>query len=288
MSTPSPRRRVLFCTIARNARPHLDRWFGQLLRLEAILSEQGWDCYLSVAENDSTDGTTEWLSNLPSNAYAFSGKVVVSTEKLGTQQYPSVWSVDRIRNLARARQQCLDNAEAEWGLEAFDKVAYIEVDVTYDPSWCSELVLAAHPKAAGLGEPDVYSGWSLRSESHPKESVFLYDTCATRATKDDICWDVGEAGNTWRGKSLVPTGLTGVHSNALHRVWSAFNCFCVYSAEPFKRGLKWGYLNRRINPSGIPVADAFLDADTSVLCEDFRANGYNGIYLNTNCLIRHA
>jgi hypothetical protein len=279
-----PKRRLLICTIVRNARPHLDRWMGQLLRLEAILADAGWDCHLSVAENDSTDGSAEWLDNLPSNAYAFTGKVVVSTEVLGTQQYGSVWNVDRIRNLAAARQKCLDQAG---DLSRFSKIAYIEVDVTYDPSWCAELVLANHPKAAGLGEPDVYSGWSLRTLSHPKESCFLYDTCATRATSFDTCWDIGEDGGTWRGKSLVRTPLQGVYANALHSVWSTFNCFCVYNARPFADGLRWSYLNRRLNASRISVGDAFLEADTVAICEDFRTLGYTKVLLNTNCLIRH-
>lgn len=278
---------LLIATIARQCRGSLDTWYSQVLRLAAILKEHGWICTVSVAENDSTDGTAEWISNLPANSYGL--EVIVSTQKLGTQQYGSVWSIDRLRNLATARQQCLDQAG---NLSRFSKVAYIEVDVTYDPSWCVELVVADHPRAAGLPEPDIYSGWSLRSLTHPKESVYLYDTCATRAGRDDVCWDVNEAGGTWRGKSLVTTGLTGIHANSLHRAWSTFNCFCVYRAAPFAAGLRWGYVNPRLNASGIWIEDGdygsgWLDCDTAIMCERFRDAGYGGIYLNTNCLIRH-
>lgn len=282
---------LLICTIVRDCHPHLSRWFGQLLRLRA-LCEPHYRMYLSVAENDSGDGTAKWIGNLPLNAYAFTDHIVVSTEVLGTQMYPSIWNADRIRNLAAARQKCIDQAAAQWGLEKFDKIAYIEPDVIYSPEWCSELVLAAHPRAAGLGDcPDVYSGWSLRSETHPKESVFLFDTCATRQLPSDTCWDFIRDGNgTWRGASLVPTpGMTGVHANCLHKVWSTFNCFCVYNAQPFIEGARWGYTNRRIDASGIQVeGQGALEADTVAICETFRERGYRGIYLNTNCLVHHA
>ena len=187
--------------------------------------EQGWVVEVSVAENDSTDGTAEWLRERKENwegapcpflkAEAFH----LSTEKLGTAQYGSIWSVDRLCNLAAARQKCLDQVG---DLSRCDKVAYIEPDVTYDPRWCAELILARHPLAAGLGEPDIYSGWSLRSESNPKESVFLYDVCATRATCYDTCWDISEAKGTWRAKTVIPTDLGGVDAMCLHAVWSTF------------------------------------------------------------------
>lgn len=285
-------KRLLVCTIARDVRPCLDTWFQQIFSLRNRLAEAGWVCELSVYENDSMDGTAEWLRFMlaPSDA------IMLSTEKLGTQRYPSVWSLDRLRNLAAARQACLDQVG---DLSRFDKIAYVEPDVTYDPHWAKELVLARHPQAAGLGEPDIYSGWSLRSESHPKESTFLYDTCATRASPLDTCWDIGEEGGQWRGKSLIPTNLGGVDNNCLHRVWSAFNGFCVYNARPFTEGLKWDYLNPRLNTGQQHITETdetgrvikrqgWLDADTAVMCEAFRARGYNGVYLNTNVLVRHA
>ncbi len=151
--------------------------------------------------------------------------------------------------------------------------------------------MANHPRAAGI-EPDIYSGWSLRSESNPKESVFLYDTCATRATKNDVTWDIGENGGKWRGESLVRTDLGGVNANCLHRVWSTFNGFCVYRAKPFADGIKWGYVNKRLNTGQMRIEDGdmdsgFLEADTAHVCESFHAAGYGQVLLNTNCLIRH-
>lgn len=288
-------KRLLICTIMRDAEPHARRWYDQLIEFDRRIRDE-YETSLSVYENDSRDETRAWLHQwvgprqrwIPFGKTTKSGPVWLTTETLGTARYGSIWSEDRIRNLAAARQKCLDQAG---DLSRFDKIAYIEPDVTYDPVWAAELVLARHPAQAGI-EPDIYSGWSLRTLKHPKESTFLYDTCATRATSADTCWDVNEEGGKWRGKSIVRTDLGGVDSNCLHRVWSTFNCFCVYNAKPFKEGLRWGYVNHRLDPSGIYIDDGdygsgWLDADTSVMCEEFRARGYSNVLLNTNVLIRH-
>ncbi len=283
-------KKLLICTIARDAALHLDTWWRQIQSL-TYLTRSEWEVYVAVAENDSVDGTDQWIREMLDQDDT--DNTVVATEKLGTQKYPSIWSVDRICNLAAARNRCLALAEERWGLGSFEKIAYIEPDVTYDARWCSELILARHPAAAGI-EPDIYSGWSLRTEAHPKESTFLYDTCATRATKDDLVWDVTEDCGRWRGRSLVRTDLGGVDSNCLHRVWSTFNCFCVYRAAPFIAGAKWGFTNPRLNTGQPQVSETwespllgYLDADTSVMCETFHTLGYSNVLLNTNCLVRH-
>jgi glycosyltransferase involved in cell wall biosynthesis len=288
-------RRVLLCTIARDCAAHLETWYDLLSKLSLDLLEQGWIAEVSVAENDSKDNTAQWLRNRKENwegapcpilkAEAFH----LSTQTLGTQRYGSIWSLDRLRNLANARQKCLDQVG---DLTRFDKIAYVEVDCTYSPDWCAELILARHPLAAGLGEPDIYSGWSLRSLSNPKESVYLYDVCATRATCYDTSWDITEANGTWRAKTVIPTDLGGADAMCLHAVWSAFNCFAVYNAEPFKRGLKWDWANYRLDTGqgsvvGVGGHIGALDADTSCICESFRAHGFNKVFLNTNCLTRH-
>lgn len=278
-------KRLLICSIIRDCLPYLDRWFNQLLELQSICANE-YDLYLSVYENDSEDGTDSWLSELPKRASSFKGKGAICCENLGTLHYRSVARLDRLRNLAAARQRCLDLAGYKWGLAGFDKVAYIEPDVTYDPKWCSELILANHPRAAGVGEPDIYSGWSLRSEANPKESLLLYDTCATRQTEKDLCWNFANE-HKWREESLVRTGLKDVHANSLHRVWSTFNGFCVYRMEPFLYGAKWGCINQRLDTGWADLGDGWLEADTTCICERFREMGYNGVYLNTNCLIRH-
>lgn len=296
-TTTPPRRKVLICTIMRNSIAYVDRWETQLAALVEQLEGQ-YECWFSVVENDSTDGTDEWLRKKHDSCLLYGsvlGSTVtwqwLSTDKLGTHQYGSVWSVDRLCNLANARQKCLDQVGAAT-LATFDKIAYVEVDTTYDPVWLSELILAKHPLAAGLGEPDIYSGWSLRSKKHPKESVYLYDTCATRQTKDHTEWRFDLA-DTWRAASLVKTDLGKLyHNNCLHSVWSTFNCFCVYNAKPFIEGARWGYVNTRLNTGQEYIHDGdygsgWLECDTVQICEEFRKRYYNKIYLNTNCLVRH-
>lgn len=289
-------KRLLICTIARDVKPHLDTWWRQVRGLAHLIRHE-WQVCLSVYENDSVDGTADWVQTwLDADERGI--EIVIATETLGTQRYPSVWNVDRLHNLAAARNRCLELAEARWKLATFDKVAYIEPDVTYDPMWCRELVLARHPAAAGI-EPDVYSGWSLRSEANPKESVYLYDTCATRARPEDTTWQIDEWCGTWRGKSVIPTDLGGPDAMCLHRVWSTFNCLCVYRAKPFAEGLRWDCLNQRLDTgqehchrtqivrNQVQRRSGWLDSDTSVLCEDLRARGYGNVLLNTNCLVRH-
>lgn len=284
-------KRLLICTILRNQRHNVDRWLSQIVNLATRLKEE-WEVELVAYENESQDGTAEWLRNtaaIPSTL-GISFPIMVATEILGTRQYGSVWDLQRLKQLANARQRCLDQVGS---LDRFSKIAFIEPDVTYDPWWAKELVLARHPHAAGLGEPDIYSGWSLRTEANPKESVFLYDCCATRATKDDITWDFTERGGKWRGESLVRTDLGGHDVNCLHSVWSTFNCFCVYNARPFVEGAKWGWVNTRLNTGQEWIEDGdygsgWLEADTSQMCETFRARGYDKVYLNTNVLVRHS
>ncbi len=297
-------KRVLIATIIRDSLPHLDAWWAQLTELTRLL-QGAYSVSLSVAENDSVDGSGDWLHLRRDQVQDTLESFYLSTDTLGTQRYGSVWNEQRLKQLAAARQRCLDQVGD--ALQGFDKVAFVEPDVTYDPRWCRELILARHPLAAGLGEPDIYSGWSLRTLANPKESNFLFDTCATRATKDDVCWDVTEQCGRWRGATVIPTDLGGPDSMCLHPVWSTFNGFCVYNTEPFKRGVRWGYVNTRLNngqqwiDTGVyPHTGVFnqqialqlgvggyLEADTVCVCESFRAAGYDKVYLNTNCLIRH-
>jgi len=286
-------KKILICTIARNVEKLLPQWAKQLEQLRFLLLTDGWLVDFSVYENDSIDLTAPTAKSLLDGLGNQDSRIWFTSEVIGTKHYGSIWSLDRLRNLANARQKCLEQVGLD-ALQTYDKIAYIEPDVIYDPNWCRELVSARHPHAAGLGDPDIYSGWSLRSEAHPKESCFLFDTCATRATDRDTCWDVNEDGGRWRGRSLVPTpGMAGVHANCLHSVWSTFNGFCVYNARPFAEGVKWTYWNTRLDPdSGQVVAlpnggIAPLEADTVAICETFRARGYDKVFLNTNCLTRH-
>ena len=272
---------ALICTIMRNQERNISRYFDLLNKLMARCALQGYMFDVSIFENDSTDGTVG-MAEMNASFHNFSPSwFTFRSEKLGTQQYGSIWSVERIKNLALYRQKCLEG----YDLSKYDKIVYIEPDVTYDPIWCQELITAKHPEQAGV-RPHIYSGWSLRSLKNPKESTYLYDTCATRQLDTENCWNF-EKQDLWKGHTLIKTHISDIDSNCLHALWSTFNCFCVYDAEPFKKGLKWSHINKRFDTGQQKLDGGWLDSDTVVICEDFRAMGYPNILINTNCLVRH-
>src|SRR4051812_44291703 len=108
-------KRLLICTIMRNQRDHIDTWLAQLCELVASIRSE-YTVEVSVYENDSTDGTYPYLIDrsaevtLRGNVPYLAASFAASSETLNTVQYPSVWSIDRLRNLANARQACLDRA----------------------------------------------------------------------------------------------------------------------------------------------------------------------------------
>lgn len=275
-------KKILICTIVRDSATHLPAWWTNLAYL--IESLPFFDFEVGVFENDSIDGSGQTIFQLIKR-YPLPRKTPVhfSSETLNTKKYPSVWSLDRLRNLAHARNRCLEIAG---NLGRFGKICYIEPDITYDAAWLRELIEAKHPNSVGI-EPDIYSAWSLRTLSNPKESVFLYDTCATRQTENCKEWNF-ERDSEWRGRSLVKTNLGGHNNNCLHSVFSTFNGFCVYNSRPFIQGLRWDYRNKRLDNGQQKLEDgSCLEADTVSVCEDFRSAGYNNVFLNTNCLVRH-
>lgn len=275
-------KKVLICSIIRNQAQNLNTWFSQLKNLVENISNE-YECYLSVFENDSTDNTQDFLKQAD---FSFLMGTIIDNAILNTQQYESIWSVDRIKNLAFYRQSCIDSGFRKWSQIYFDKICFIEPDIKYNSSWLKELILAKHPESLGIN-PDVYSGWSLRSYKNPKESMYLYDTCAVRQSENDIYWNFDNE-DKWKNSSLLKTYITHEDSSCLHSVYSTFNCFCVYNSEPFYKGIRWGYTNDRINPSNIKVDDnLYLESDTVNIIENFRKHGYYKILLNRNCIVRH-
>jgi len=140
------KKKILICTIMRNQENNIARWYNQIQRL--MLWCPDYDFTISVYENDSTDETKSVLNVFKKNG---SFSFILGSENIGTKQYASVWSLDRLRNLATYRQKAINQV----GNLDFDKIAFIEPDVSYDPKWCSELINAKHPEQAGI-VPDIY------------------------------------------------------------------------------------------------------------------------------------
>ncbi len=275
---------ILICSIIRNQEQNLSLWFNQLQHLIAnIKRTPGVKVWLSVFENDSNDKTKDLLYEFEFNNLE---DLIINCQNLGTKQYGSICDLIRYRNLAFYRQGCIDQAFSKWHDIKFDKITYIEPDIKYDPNWCQELILARHPTQAGI-IPDVYSAWSLRSEKHPKESFYLYDTSQVRAYAMDKSWDFANE-NKWIAESLIKTDLGGFDNNCLHTVYSTFSCFCTYNSALFYSGIKWGYKNKRLNATDICFEDGtWLDGDTAMLCESAREKGFGNVLLNRNCIVRH-
>lgn len=271
---------ILICCIIRNQENNLNLWQRQLKELTKLINS---NVYLSIFENDSSDSTKKILQAVD---YSFVKDFVLTCENFNKKFYGSVWNLDRLKNLAFYRQSCIDQAFAKWQSIIFDKIIYIEPDIEYDPKWCCEIVNARHPASLNINV-DIYSGWSLRSINHPKESCYLYDTCASRQYETDTCWNF-ENELKWDGESLIKTNLGGFDVNCLHSIYSTFNCFCAYNAKPFYQGIKWGFSNKRVNSSNFRLENGeFLEADTVNIVEQFRENKYHNVYINKNCIIRH-
>lgn len=99
---------------------------------------------------------------------------------------------------------------------------------------------------------DIISGVSIYRGN-------FYDSWATRITENDT------SGRVEINNSITPC-------------WSTFNGFCLYNAKPFKEGAKFGWYNDRLKT---------YDCDTVVICENFRKNGYNSIYVNCSAVFFH-
>lgn len=234
--------RILICSIIRNRKPFLFGWKDQILCLKDENPDIEFD--LSVFENDSCDGTVEYLSEIEPELGSELNKVWIYCSQKGWPYFGSVRAGERVKHLANARNQCLEQAAQDVDLTTYDKVVFIEPDVDYDPEKISMLLRV---------DDDIASPYSL----HPlkvQDHRWIYDSWATRlSTSDDI----------FKGPRIfeMPERLD---------VAATFNCFCVYNAKPFAEGARF---------SGINPLTKEWDCDTTNICYEFRQRGYNKIGL---------
>lgn len=233
---------ILVSTIVRNREATIPSWHSQIKDL--VTQDPDNNYYLSVYENDSEDKSIELIKSLD---YSFFKDHVILTEKLHTEYFASVQSFQRVDNLAKARNQSIYKSGF---LNKCDYVLSVEPDSEY-------IAMEALEHVISQKNYDVISGMSV---CHNLEWPPLYDSWATRKTKHDESWDFSIA-----LEGLIP-------------VWSTFNCFCMYNAEPFKNNITFSGFNKRLDRP---------DCDTTVVCERFRSNGYNKIYMNCNFKIIH-
>ena len=239
--------RILICSIIRNRRPYLFNWKDLIL----CLADENPDIFfdLSVYENDSTDGTAEYLHSILPELQKELYQVSITCEKNDKPYFPSVKDEDRVTLLAEARNRTLDQMD----LDVYDKIVFIEPDVDYDPDLISELFYMTS---------DICSPYSLQPENYPS-FPWIYDCWATRVKMTD---------DEFTGPNLyeMPPCL---------EVDSTFNCFCVYKAKPFQEGARF---------SGINPTTGTWDCDTTNICAEFAQRGYDQIHLYRIALTHNA
>lgn len=238
---------ILIASIMRNSSNVVERYWNQIDDfITRFGDEHNW--YVSIYENDSTDNTPELIRKLDiSNLKGYS----IISETLNTKSFGSVVEEERVKNLSIARNKAL---YAKDMIQKVDKVLWIEPDVAY--TW--ELIdYLLHPERYNI-DPDIYSGLNC----DPNRGFLTYDTWATRRDEHE---ESGERFPDWQ-------------ENPVREFYATFNAVVVYNAEPIKKGISFGWFNKRLNK---------FDCDTVVICENFREAGYNKIYINQHLACFH-
>lgn len=234
---PVNKEKILITSIVRNDEQFYVNYYNRLKAITETFSE--YDFYLSLYENDSTDNTLDLI--LKQDYSIFKGISIVN-ESLGTKFYGSSKDEDRVKNLAIARNKSLLGGNF---LDIVDYVLVIDIDV--------EFKMPAVEKILNFKsiEPnfDVVAAATLRKN-------VLYDQWATREGPE---YDpkMQEKFNEYRSLSYK-------------KYYSVSSGFCFYRAEPFRRGIRWGYINQITNKP---------DCEMVVVCQQLSKIGYNNIYM---------
>jgi len=198
--------RILISTIVRDSMRWLPLWRDQIVKIIQLNSDVSFS--LSVAQNDSIDGSDIFLSTLSIpglKSYFYKNEI------LHTQKFGSVKSLQRVKQLAEARNKTLAQAG---DLTQFDKLLVIESDIKYDPSQIRQL---------------IYTDFDCISARSTSQHAFIYDSWGTRLTSE-----AKESRNHEAISGIVP-------------VYATFNCLCIYSIKPLLLGARFNPWNERFN-----------------------------------------
>jgi hypothetical protein len=241
MSKPT----VLVYSVIRNESRYIDRYYDQIREMVSTFPK--YNFILSIYENDSTDDT---VAKIQSKDWSFLEDFSFISEKLMTKNYGSVKSKDRVRNLSIARNKAI---EVPGFLDRSDYVMMIESDMRFDMKTMKQIL-----EFEKL-EPnfDIVSG--LTVNNHP-----VYDSWATRKGP--------------RFTSHEEVRLYDVTSKPYDKYYATSNGVCLYRAQPFRDGVRYGYIN--------PVTNKF-DCDTVVVCQNFHKAGFDNIYIIHTAKIYH-
>ena len=196
---------VLISTIIRNRINTLPLWSSQIAQLIKLNPDITFS--LSVYTNDNTDGSDTFLANLKIEGL---DKFIYKNETLQTPQYGSIKAEQRVKQLAFARNQTLDQID----LSQYDKVIFIEPDIQYNPAQIRKLIDTDY---------DCISGRSTCT------GAYIYDSWGTRL-------------NSEARESTNHEPIKGVTE-----VYATFNCLVVYKAKPLQEGARFSHYNKRLN-----------------------------------------
>jgi glycosyltransferase involved in cell wall biosynthesis len=242
---PKEKEKVLIYSIIRNEVRFVNSYYENLKKIFYELKD--YEFYISIYENDSTDGTKE---KLLSKDWSIFPNVSIISEKIKTKNYGSIKDADRVKNLSIARNKAI---EAAGFLDKVDYVMMIESDFRFDTNAVRSLLEFKNLEP----DFDIVSTISIRSNN-------LYDAWATRKGPEFVKGRQ-EIDADWR---KTPYG----------KYYSTSNGICLYRAKPFQEGARYGWINA--------VTKEF-DCDTVVVCQDFNERGYKNVYIMHNNPVYH-
>lgn len=239
------REKVLVYSIIRNESKYMNAYHNKLIEMVSTFPE--YEFYLSIYENDSTDGTKQKIMN--KDWSMFSGVSIIS-EDIATKDYGSVKDETRVKNLSIARNKAI---EAGGFLEFVDYVMMIESDMTFDMNALDKILSFKNV----VPDFDIVSGITIRNRR-------LYDQWATRH-KPEYDEGIYPIADDYKMKSY-------------DKYYSTSNGICLYRAEPFREGVRYGYIN---------TVTGEFDCDTVVVCQNFHERGYSNVYIIHDAEIYH-
>ena len=237
--------KILIYSIIRNESKYMNSYHNKLIQM--VNSFPQYEFYLSLYENDSTDGTKQKI--MAKDWSMFAGISIIS-ENIATQDYGSVKDETRVKNLSIARNKAI---EAAGFLDFVDYIMMIESDMEFDMNAVQKILNFKNV----VPDFDIVSGITIRNKR-------LYDQWATRK-KPEYDEGVYPIADDYKMKSY-------------DKYYSTSNGICLYRAEPFREGVRYGYIN---------TVTGEFDCDTVVVCQNFQDRGYDGVYIIHDAEIYH-
>ena len=236
---------IFMYSIVRNESNYVDRYYNQVKQMVTSFPEYRF--LLSIYENDSTDKTPELTK---SKDWSFLEDFSFMSERIMTNHYGSVKSKERVKNLSIARNKAL---EVKDFLDKADYIMMIEFDMKFSMDTAKQIL-----EFKKL-EPDFDIVSGLTVNNHP-----IYDSWATRKGP--------------RFTSHEEVRLFDITSKPYDAYYATSNGICLYRAQPFREGARYGWMNLVTNR---------FDCDTVVVCQNFHRLGYKNIYIIHTAKIYH-